>query len=65
MQVLQAMLRAREKRGKDYKVFAGIEMCRWEKLAITAKHSVQLEEEIAPSISRTFSGREEEDSINP
>ena len=43
----------------------GIETGKWEKLAITAKHSVGPEEEMTPSMSNTLSGKEEEDSIKP
>ena len=38
---------------------------KWEKFANTAKHSVGLEEDMTPSISKTLSGKEEEDYINP
>ena len=47
------------------RVLEGIETGKWEKLAITAKHSVGPEEEMTPSMSKTLSGKEEKDSINP
>ena len=34
-------------------------------LASTAKHSIEIEEEMTPSMSITLSGKEEEDSIKP
>lgn len=47
------------------KIFAGMETGRCEKLAITAKHSVELEDEIIPSIIKIIIKSKEEDSINP
>ena len=43
----------------------GIDTGKCEKFAITAKHSVGLEEEMTPSINMTLSGKAEDDSISP